>query len=90
MKLRKAAKKAGHRPVLIHWIDSTMTSEWVKIDEESVPILDVYSIGWLIEKTKTALTVSSSATQGPPRQANAPLSIPRCAVIFWRYLDKKR
>lgn len=88
MKLRKAAKKTGRRPVLVHWVDSSTSPNWVETEREVVRPIEIYTLGWLVEKTPGVLVVAASTTKGPPDQAQNPTAIPRCAVISWIYFDK--
>lgn len=89
MRLRKVAKAARRRPVLVVWLDSGGHSGWVADEHCNCRPLRIYTLGWLIRKTAQALTVASSATsKGDEGQSQAPIAIPRCAVLSWRYLDR--
>lgn len=52
-------------PVLIEWADSTHwePGKWCDIDELDTSPCDVVTVGWLVEKDKTCVTVASSITE---------------------------
>lgn len=79
----KAKKRRPHRrAVLVRWVDSAACGEWVGDQEEQPAPLTIWTLGWVIKETKTALVVSSSVTDSKGRhgQSNAPIAIPKLAI----------
>lgn len=87
MKLRQAQRRCGRRAVLVHWIDSAHSNGWTA-DSDAPQGFDIFTVGWLITKTRTMLTVGASATAATSSdpQSMAPVAIPRRAIVSWRYL----
>ena len=66
--------------VEVHWLDSAEMPGWQLEDDaqEQRPLM-VRTVGLLLHENDDCVTVAASVTeQGGP---NAPLSIPRCAII---------
>lgn len=78
-------KKPHRKAVLVEW-DSGGCGEWVLDDDEDAKVVRIWTLGWLIKKTRRALVISASTSNAKGRnaQSNAPIAIPRCAVLSCR------
>ena len=68
------------RPVLIEWSDSChwSSTSWVDLDGLETSPCDVVTVGWLIAKDATCLTVAHSITEA--QDATGVFVIPRACV----------
>lgn len=65
--------------VLIEWLDSRRGEGWVRLDELDVSITKCKSVGWIIAKDKTSVTLAGHIGENPD-QCCGDLSIPLRAV----------
>ena len=69
------------KPVYIEWIDSMHTSGWGHQETDKIGDLRCYTVGWLINKTKTVISVGLSHTANhTERSFGMRLDIPVVAV----------
>lgn len=72
--------------LLIEWLDSSQAEGWLFIDEDEHvnDPLNCISVGWLIQESDEALSITSSLAEmvdGDPLQVNGILTIPKCCVL---------
>ena len=70
--------------VWIQWDDAQTEVGWIEKDAIK-SLVPVKSLGWLVEETDTALTISSSYT-GDGLFVD-PLTIPKTSIKLWGLLD---
>ena len=78
-------KKPHRKAVLVEWVDAGGCGEWVCDADGGIKVVHIWTLGWLIKETKRALIVSASTSNAKGRhvQSNAPIAIPRCAVLSY-------
>lgn len=77
----------------IEWVDSHSTSDgaWHSLDEaRSSPNLNLHTVGYLIEDSKSYLTLvgSLSLVGDKVSQVSGDMTIPKCAIVKRRTLRK--
>lgn len=70
--------------VYVEWVDSTSAHPWTAPDDAPEPLV-CKSIGWLVVERDDHIVVSASWDSQDPGHFDAPISIPRVAIIgLWR------
>ena len=69
--------------VLVQWVDSAQTIRWTYLDEIRETPLQCASAGWIVKKTKEALTIAphvSAEQDKSPHQGCGSMTIPMKAI----------
>ena len=73
------------KPVEITWVDSHSPGigPWVDIDAINHSPLKIKSIGYVINESKSTITLASSIAKNPgdTSQASGVMCIPKCSII---------
>ena len=76
---RESAMAASMDLVLVEWQDSRRGEGWVRLDELQSTITQCRSVGWIIAKDSTSVTLAGHLGENPD-QCCGDLTIPRRAI----------
>jgi hypothetical protein len=66
--------------VLVEWLDSRRGEGWVRLDELEGAVINCRSVGWILAKDKTSLTLAGHLGTNPD-QCCGDLTIPQRAIL---------
>jgi hypothetical protein len=75
--------------VLIEWLDSRRGEGWVRLDELESNVTSCRSVGWIIARDKTSVTLAGHLGENPD-QCCGDLTIPRRSISKITPLSLKR
>lgn len=77
--------------VVVTWIDSTGSNTWQDIEQErKYKNPELFSVGWVINDTKEALTLGSSLLPNPSASmVGQTMTIPKGCIKKVRYVGSK-
>lgn len=67
-----------HKLVIVKWLDSNIASGWSR--EVCNQPAKCVSVGWMIAKSKTAITLTANKTKSTTPQKCGDITIPRCSI----------
>ena len=70
--------------VYVEWVDSAQMKGWQDLeDAKALTVLDMETLGFLIEETDDAVTVVATWAEG---NYDCPICIPKCAITSMWYV----
>jgi hypothetical protein len=66
--------------VMVEWLDSRRGEGWVRLDELDGTVTNCRSVGWVLAKDKTSLTLAGHLGTNPD-QCCGDLTIPQRAIL---------
>ena len=71
---------ANRKLVLVEWLDSRRGEGWVRLDELESSVTRCLSVGWIVAKDRTSVTLAGHLGENPD-QCCGDLTIPKKAVV---------
>lgn len=66
--------------VVVRWVDSHKTDGW-QVKQADCKALEIVSVGWIIAKSKDAITIAAHKSEEETQQYCNAMTIPRKSII---------